>query len=88
MKIVRVRGVGNSNVVSLPRALERLGYTVGTDVAIDELPNGELRLVPTEHLNARFREITRQVVEENREALDRLATHDRGGIYVERPTSQ
>jgi antitoxin component of MazEF toxin-antitoxin module len=85
MKIVRVRRVGNSNVVSLPRALERLGYRAGAEVAVEELPNGDLRLIPTDHLTARFREMSRETVEENREALDRLAAYDRGEVDVERP---
>ena len=40
MKIVKVRRVGNSNVVSLPHDLEASGYTPGTPVLIEELPGG------------------------------------------------
>jgi hypothetical protein len=37
MKVVKVRRVGNSNVVSLPRELEARGYEPGTSVLIEEL---------------------------------------------------
>jgi antitoxin component of MazEF toxin-antitoxin module len=73
----RVRKVGNSRVVSLPRELERLGFSVGAQVMIQELPNGEVRLVPADRLRAMVREYGRRVVEENRKALDILAEHDR-----------
>lgn len=44
MKVVKVRRVGNSNVVSLPHELESRGFVPGTDVVVDELPSGELRI--------------------------------------------
>ncbi len=44
MVVVKVRRVGNSNVVSLPRELEKCGFTPGTPVVIDELPGGEVIL--------------------------------------------
>jgi len=37
MKVVKVRRVGNSNVVSIPRELESRGYAPGTSVLIEEL---------------------------------------------------
>jgi antitoxin component of MazEF toxin-antitoxin module len=73
----RVRKVGNSRVVSLPRELERLGFSEGAQVMIQELPNGEVRLIPADRLRAMVREYGRRVVEENRKALDILAEHDR-----------
>jgi antitoxin component of MazEF toxin-antitoxin module len=77
MKVNRVRRVGNSRVVSLPRDLERLGFTEGTQVLIQELPNGEVRLMPADRIRMLVREYGRRVVQENREALDILAEHDR-----------
>ena len=44
---------------------------------IQELPTGEVRLLPTERLRAMVREYGRRVVAENRKALDILADHDR-----------
>ena len=50
VKIVKIRRVGNSNVISLPRELEQRGYSPGTAVLVQELPDGELRVVPAERL--------------------------------------
>jgi antitoxin component of MazEF toxin-antitoxin module len=72
MKVVKVRRVGNSNVVSLPRELEASGYVPGTSVLVEELPDGELRILPTE----RVRGIAARVVSERTEALEILASHD------------
>jgi len=77
MKMNRVRRVGNSKVVSLPRELERVGFVDGAQVMIQELPNGEVRLLPADRLRVMVREYGRRVVAENRKALDILADHDR-----------
>jgi antitoxin component of MazEF toxin-antitoxin module len=42
MMMVKVRRVGNSNVISLPRELEDRGFIPGTMVLMDVLPTGEL----------------------------------------------
>jgi antitoxin component of MazEF toxin-antitoxin module len=76
MKIVKVRRVGNSNVVSIPREFEARGYTPGSSVLVEELPNGELRIVPTDKVRERIREIGHRVVAERSEALQILADHD------------
>ena len=78
VKVMKIRRVGNSNVISLPRELEELGYTVGTPVVVEELPSGELRVVPVARVREFIREAGRQVVAEDREALQILADHDRG----------
>lgn len=65
MKIVKVRRVGNSNVVSIPREFEASGYAPGPSVLVEELPNGELRLLPTEGLRGRIKEIGQRVVAEH-----------------------
>ena len=77
MEVVKIRRVGNSNVISLPRSLERLGYTSGTSVVVDELETGELRVVPASRVHDLIRETGRHVVAENREALEILERHDR-----------
>ena len=76
MKIVKVRRVGNSNVVSIPRELESHGYAPGTSVLVEELDGGELRILPTEQLRERIRTIGERVVAEHPEALKILAEHD------------
>jgi antitoxin component of MazEF toxin-antitoxin module len=76
MKIVKIRRVGNSNVVSIPRELESHGYAPGTSVLVEELDGGELRILPTEQLRERIRTIGERVVAEHPEALKILAEHD------------
>jgi antitoxin component of MazEF toxin-antitoxin module len=45
MRVVKIRRVGNSNVLSIPREFERLGYCAGVAVVVDEGPAGDLRVV-------------------------------------------
>jgi antitoxin component of MazEF toxin-antitoxin module len=76
MRVLKVRRVGNSNVIAIPRELERLGYRPGASVVVDEQGDGSLRIVPAEQLRDLIRQAGRQVVAEDREALDILAKHD------------
>jgi antitoxin component of MazEF toxin-antitoxin module len=76
MKIVKIRRVGNSNVVSIPRELEARGYAPGSSVLVEELEDGELRIIPTEQVRDRIRSVGRRVVSEHPEALKILAEHD------------
>jgi antitoxin component of MazEF toxin-antitoxin module len=76
MKIVKVRRVGNSNVVSIPREFEASGYTPGSSVLVEELADGELRILPTERVRERVREIANRVVSEHPEAMEILANHN------------
>jgi antitoxin component of MazEF toxin-antitoxin module len=76
VKVVKVRRVGNSNVISIPREFEAHGYAPGTSVLVEELPGGELRIVSTEKVSERIREIGERVVAEHGEALQILADHD------------
>ena len=78
MQIVKIRRVGNSNVVTLPHQLEAAGYTAGTSVVIEQTPDGHLLLMPETSVRERIREVGRKVIREHREALDLLAAHDRG----------
>lgn len=52
--MVKVRRVGNSNVVSIPREFEARGYAAGTSVLVEELQSGELRIMPTEQVSDRL----------------------------------
>jgi antitoxin component of MazEF toxin-antitoxin module len=76
MKVVKVRRVGNSNVVSIPRELEASGYVPGTSVVVEELEGGELRIMPTSQVRERIRTVGRRVVADHSEALMTLAEHD------------
>lgn len=75
MKIVKVRRVGNSNVVSIPREFEASGYVPGASVLVEELDDGELRIVPTARIRERVRHIATHVVSEHSEAMEILANH-------------
>lgn len=83
MEIVKVRRVGNSNVISLPRVFAEAGYGEGTTVLIEQLETGELRIIPTSALRAERRALGRRIIEENQEALELLAAYDRGEITLE-----
>ena len=76
MKIVKVRRVGNSNVVSIPRELEARGYVPGSSVLVEELPGGELRIMPTEQVRDGVRNTPAHRCAEHPEALRVLAEHD------------
>lgn len=78
MRVVKVRRVGNSNVVSIPKEFEASGYTPGSSVLVEELAGGELRILPTDQVRERIREVGRRVVDEHSEALKILAEHDPG----------
>lgn len=75
MKIVKVRRVGNSNVVSIPKEFEASGYTPGASVLVEELPDGELRILPTDTVRQRVRGIADRVVREHPAAMEILARH-------------
>ncbi len=83
MIVMKIRRVGNSNVVSIPRELEGSGYTPGSSVILERTPTGELLLIPESRLRARVRSIGRRAIEENREALRMLEEYDRGDIPAE-----
>lgn len=78
MQVVKIRRVGNSNVVTLPHELEAAGYTAGTSVVVEQTSTGEVLLVPEARVRESIREIGRRVIREDREALELLAAYDRG----------
>jgi len=79
MKLVKVRRVGNTIVMTLPRGVERLGFTPGSQVLVEELPSGQLLVTPAEKFRTRLRKTVREVVAEDREALSILEAYDRLG---------
>jgi antitoxin component of MazEF toxin-antitoxin module len=82
MHVVKVRRVGNSNVVTLPQEYEAAGYVPGTSVVVEQTPTGELLVMPEARLRDGVQEIGRRVIAEHREALDLLEAHDRGQAVV------
>lgn len=73
-----MRRVGNSNVVSIPKAFALAGYAAGTEVLLEQLDDGSLRIVRVNDVRQLIRNVGRMVVAEDAEALALLAAHDRG----------
>ena len=80
VKVVKVRRVGNSNVVSLPREFEAAGYGPGATVLVEQLEDGSLHLVRTDELRDLIRSRGKRLIAEHAEALAILAGHDRGAV--------
>jgi antitoxin component of MazEF toxin-antitoxin module len=78
VKILKVRRVGNSNVVSLPREFEAAGYGPGALVLVEQLEDGSLHLVRTDELRDLIRSRGKRLIAKHRQALEILAGHDRG----------
>ena len=76
MQMVKVRRVGNSNVISLPRAFEEQGFTPGATVIIEALPTGELRIAAATVVRRLTPERARQLADKHQVLLDRLAEDD------------
>ena len=79
MKLVKIRRVGNSNVVSIPHEHEALGFKAEVPVLVTALPSGELRVLPATRVRQMIRDYGRRVISEDRRALQILEDHDRGG---------
>ncbi|HEX6506264.1 MAG TPA: hypothetical protein VF221_01410 [Chloroflexota bacterium] len=77
MKVVKVRRVGNSNVVSIPSELGELGFTPQAEVLVSALPSGELRVLPVSNVRMMIRDYGRRVMAEDRHALQILEEYDR-----------
>ena len=79
---VKIRHVGNSDVVTLPRALRRAGFTAGAEVLIEPLADGQMLLTPLsgsrEALRKRILEIGRRVIADEADTLAYLEAYDRG----------
>ena len=56
--------------------LEKSGYTPGSSVLVEELADGELRILPTDHVRERIRDVGLRVESEPPEAFEILANHD------------
>jgi antitoxin component of MazEF toxin-antitoxin module len=89
MEIVKIRKVGNSNVLSVPRAFLRAGYDAGQPVMIEQLENGDLLIRRVESHRAMIRATMQSIAEQHRRSLDMLAPHDpQGGSSVAPRQSQ
>ena len=69
MRIVQIRRIGDNNVVPIPKEFEARGYVPGSLVIVEELPRGELRILPPDQTKERVRDVGRHIVAEHGEAL-------------------
>jgi antitoxin component of MazEF toxin-antitoxin module len=76
VEVVKVRRVGNSNVISIPREFEARGDVPRSSVLVEELSDGDLRTMSTEKVRERIQDIGGRLVTEHGEALEVLASHD------------
>jgi hypothetical protein len=65
---INVRFSHSTRVISIPREFEARGYAPGSSVLVEELPGGELRIMSTEKLRERIRDIGQRLVTEHGEA--------------------
>ena len=75
MDVVKVRRVGNSNVITVPKDLESKGFSTDSQVVIEELESGQLLITPAALMRQRVRAIGREVIAEDAEALEILRVH-------------
>ena len=76
MKIVKVRRVGNSNMVALPKEWESSGFGPGSYVLVERDQAGEVRLLRAGDISERIDAIAGEMIEKHAKALKILAEHD------------
>jgi antitoxin component of MazEF toxin-antitoxin module len=79
MALVKVRRVGNSNVITLPAGLGGSGFEPGAAVLVEADEDGTLRVIPVPDLDAHVREVARTAIQRRRRTLEILEAHDREG---------
>jgi antitoxin component of MazEF toxin-antitoxin module len=78
MKMVKIRRVGNSNMVSLPKDWEADGFAPGTYVLVERDQTGEVRMLRAGDMAQRVDALADEMIEKHAEALRILAEHDHG----------
>lgn len=76
MAMVKIRRVGNSNVITLPASLGGMGFKAGNAVLIEAEDDGTLRVIPVLDVDAHVREVARAAIQRRRHTLDLLRAHD------------
>ena len=86
MHVVKIRKVGNGNVVSVPSALSERGYGAGQRVTIETLPNGDLLVRRVVDRGELLQTTARRLIQKHRKSLEILEAYDNGEIA--RPTAE
>ena len=76
MKMLKVRRVGNSNMVALPKEWEASGFGPGAYVLVERDQAGEVRMLRAGDISARIDALGDEMIEKHAEALQILAEHD------------
>jgi antitoxin component of MazEF toxin-antitoxin module len=76
MKMLKVRRVGNSNMVALPKEWEADGFGPGAYVLAERDEAGEVRILRAGDVPARIDALADEMIEKHAEALHILAEHD------------
>lgn len=77
MKMLKIRRVGNSNMVALPKDWEKEGFAPGSYVLAERDRAGEIRMVRAGDMAARVDALADEMIGKHAEALRILAEHDR-----------
>lgn len=85
MQVVKVRQVGNSNVITLPAEFQAQGFAAGIAVALETMEDGSLRVTPLPDLHEHIRSLAQATVTRRRRALAILEAHDRQGATATKP---
>ena len=69
MEIMKIRRVGNSNVVSIPRSVAGDDFPPGTQVLVSRNDQGEITITPADRVREQVLESGRRIARERSEAL-------------------
>jgi antitoxin component of MazEF toxin-antitoxin module len=78
MKMLKIRRIGNSNMVALPKDWEDDGFAPGAFVLVERDQTGEIRMLRAGNVAAQVDALADEMIERHAEALRILAEHDRG----------
>jgi antitoxin component of MazEF toxin-antitoxin module len=74
--MLKIRRIGNSNMVALPKEWEEAGFRPGAYVLIEQDQAGGIRMLRADDMAARIDAIGDEMIEKHAEALRILAEHD------------
>jgi antitoxin component of MazEF toxin-antitoxin module len=78
MKMLKIRRVGNSNMVALPKDWEDDGFAPGAYVLVERDEAGEIRMLRADNVAAQVDALADEMIGKHTEALRILVEHDRG----------
>lgn len=76
MKMLKVRRVGNSNMVALPKEWQGSGFGAGDFVLVERDSTGEIHMLRAGDIKGRIDTLADEMVDKHAKALKILADHD------------